>query len=59
MKKRVCDCLKGGAAGLAVGVAVAMLTTGKGAAGVCLKKNMSRMVKAASGVVDSVKMMIR
>ncbi len=58
VKKRMCDCVKGGVAGLTVGVAIAALTTGKGTAGLCLKKNMKRMVKAAGGVLDSLKRMM-
>lgn len=58
MNKQVSTCIKGGMAGLAVGVAVAMMASGKATAGVCLKKNMNRMVKAAGGVVDSLKRMV-
>ena len=59
MNKKIGNCVKGGAAGLLVGVAVALATTNKCAAGVCLKKNLNKMTKAAYGMVDSLKMMIR
>ena len=58
MNKRIGDCVKGGAAGLLVGVAVALATTNRCTAAVCLKKNMNKMTKAAGGVLDSLRHMI-
>lgn len=58
MNKRIGDCVVGGAAGLAVGVAVAALTTSKKASAMSLKKNMNKMLKGAGGVIGSVKSML-
>lgn len=56
--KKIGACLTGGAAGLCVGMAVALAATSKATAGMCLKKNIKKMTKAASGAIDSIKNMM-